>query len=129
MADLAGATLEAVDGDDGEHDTERGPDHQGAFGRRGQPGADRERGRQRQQVELVGADPNKLLELLFPLLLVIGAAVYAAWLLWRRPPGRGWALAPLVAVGVAYLLARADEFHLLPLSACLLYTSDAADEL
>ncbi len=67
----------------------------------------------------VGADPNKLLELLFPLLLVAGGAVYAAWLLWRRPPARGWALAPLVAVGVAYLLARADEFHLLPLSAAL----------
>ena len=30
-----------------------------------------------------------------------------------------WALAPLVAVGLAYLLARADEFHLLPLSAAL----------
>ena len=28
-------------------------------------------------------------------------------------------VAPLVAVGVAYLLARADEFHLLPLSAAL----------
>ena len=67
----------------------------------------------------VGADPNKLLELLFPVLLVAGAAVYAAWLLWRRPRAQGWAPAPLVAVGVAYLLARADEFHLLPLSAAL----------
>jgi hypothetical protein len=67
----------------------------------------------------VGADPNKLLELLFPLLLVLGAAAFAAWVLWRRPPVRAWALVPLVAVGVAYLLARADEFHLLPLSAAL----------
>jgi hypothetical protein len=70
-------------------------------------------------VPALEADPNKLLELLFPLLLVVGAAVYAGWLLWRRPPARGWALAPLVAVGVGYLLARADEFHLLPLSAAL----------
>jgi hypothetical protein len=67
----------------------------------------------------VGADANKLLERLFPLLLVLGAAGFAAWALWRRPPARGWALAPLVAVGVAYLLARSDEFHLLPLSAAL----------
>ena len=34
----------------------------------------------------VGADPNKLLELLFPLFLVLAAAVWAAWALWRRPP-------------------------------------------
>jgi hypothetical protein len=67
----------------------------------------------------VGLDPNKLLELLFPLLLVLGTAVYAAWVLWRRPPARGWAYVPLVAAGLAYLLARADEFHLLPLSAVL----------
>jgi hypothetical protein len=70
-------------------------------------------------VPALEADPNKLLELLFPLLLVVGAAVYAAWLLWRRPPARSWALVPLGAVGVAYLLARADEFHLLPLSAAV----------
>jgi len=68
----------------------------------------------------VGADPNKLLELLFPLLLVIGVALWAAWALWRRPrTTRAWALAPLLVVGVGYLLARADEFHLLPLSAAL----------
>jgi hypothetical protein len=67
----------------------------------------------------VGADPNKLLERLFPLLLVLTAAGGAAWAVWRRPPARAWALGPVVAVGVAYLLARADEFHLLPLSAAL----------
>jgi hypothetical protein len=68
----------------------------------------------------VGADPNKLLELLFPLLLVIGVAIWAAWALWRRPrTRRAWALAPLLVVGLGYLLARADEFHLLPLSAAL----------
>jgi hypothetical protein len=31
----------------------------------------------------------------------------------------GFALAPLIAVGVAYLLARTDEFHLVPLSVVL----------
>jgi hypothetical protein len=67
----------------------------------------------------VGADPNKLLELLFPLLLVIAAAVWAAWAAWRRPELKALALAPLIAVGLAYLLARADEFPLLPLSAAL----------
>jgi hypothetical protein len=67
----------------------------------------------------VGADPNKLLELLFPLLLVLAVAVWAGWAAWRRPALRGLALAPLVAVGLAYLLARADEAHLIPLSAAL----------
>lgn len=67
----------------------------------------------------VGADPNKLLELLFPLLLVIATVVWVAWAAWRRPAPGTLALAPLIGVGVAYLLARADEFHLLPLSAAL----------
>jgi hypothetical protein len=67
----------------------------------------------------VGADPNKLLEVLFPLLLVVAVAVWAAWAAWRRPAPRGLALAPLVAVGLAYLLARSDEAHLIPLSAAL----------
>jgi hypothetical protein len=67
----------------------------------------------------VGTDPNKLLELLFPLLLLIGTAAWAAWAAWRRPPLRALALAPLLAAGTAYLLARADEFHLIPLSVAL----------
>jgi hypothetical protein len=67
----------------------------------------------------VGPDPNKLLELLFPLLLVITTAVWAAWAAWRRPELRALALAPLMAAGLAYLLARADEFHVLPLCAAL----------
>ena len=45
-----------------------------------------------------------------------GSALWAAWALLRRD---GFALAPLVAVGLAYLLARTDEFHLVPLSVVL----------
>jgi hypothetical protein len=67
----------------------------------------------------VGADPNKLLELLFPLLLVLATLVWVAWAAWRRPAPSTLALAPLIGIGLAYLLARADEFHLLPLSAAL----------
>ena len=70
-------------------------------------------------VPAVPADPNKALELLFPLLLVIAVALWAAWAAWRRPDLRGLATAPLIAVGLPYLLARADEFHAIPLSAAL----------
>lgn len=61
----------------------------------------------------VGFDPNKLLEFWMPLILAIGCA---AWLAFGR---RRWALAPLALVGLGYLLARADEFHLVPLSVAL----------
>jgi hypothetical protein len=61
----------------------------------------------------VGLDPNKLLEFWMPLILVVGCA---AWLALGR---RRWALAPLALVGLGYLLARADEFHLVPLSVAL----------
>jgi hypothetical protein len=61
----------------------------------------------------VGLDPNKLLEFWMPLILVLGCA---AWLAVGR---RRWALAPLAFVGLGYLLARADEFHLVPLSVAL----------
>ena len=57
-------------------------------------------------------DPNKLLEFYAPLILVIGAAVAA----FVRPP---LALVPLGLAGVAYLLGRTDEFHLVPLAAVL----------
>jgi hypothetical protein len=63
-----------------------------------------------------GVDPNKLLELYLPAILVAGSALWAAWALARRD---GLALAALIAVGLAYLLARTDEFHLVPLSVVL----------
>jgi hypothetical protein len=63
-----------------------------------------------------GLDPNKLLEFYLPAILVAGSALWAAWALARR---QGAALAALVAVGLAYLLARTDEFHLVPLSVVL----------
>jgi hypothetical protein len=61
-------------------------------------------------------DPNKVLERLFPALLV---ALSAAWVAVAPVRRRGAELAPLVAVGLAYLLARADEFHLVPLAVAL----------
>ena len=67
----------------------------------------------------IGLDPNKLLELWFPLILVVGSVLWLGWALLRRPAAPGWAMAPLIAAGVAYLLARTDEFHLVPLSAAL----------
>jgi hypothetical protein len=63
-----------------------------------------------------GFDPNKLLEFYLPAILVAGSALWAGWALVRRD---GFALAPLIAVGVAYLLARTDAFHLVPLSVVL----------
>jgi hypothetical protein len=61
----------------------------------------------------VGLDPNKLLEFWMPLILVAGCA---AWVAFGRRVG---ALVPLAVVGLGYLLARADEFHLVPLSVAL----------
>jgi hypothetical protein len=61
-------------------------------------------------------DLNKVLERMFPAILVAGTALWAALVLPRR---RGGALVPLVLAGLAYLLARTDEFHLAPLAAVL----------
>ena len=62
-------------------------------------------------------DPNKILERDFPAILVLFTALWAGVSLPRRTTG--WALAPLLVVGLAYLLARTDEFHLVPLAAVL----------
>jgi hypothetical protein len=61
----------------------------------------------------VGLDPNKLLEFWMPLILLLGCV---AWLAIGR---RRWALAPLALVGLGYLLARTDLYHLVPLSVAL----------
>lgn len=61
-------------------------------------------------------DPNKVLERLFPAILVASTLLWAAAALPRR---RGGALLALIVVGLAYLLARTDEFHLVPLAAVL----------
>jgi hypothetical protein len=60
----------------------------------------------------VGLDPNKLLELWLPAILVIGCAL---WLVRRT----ALVLAPLLVVSLAYLLGRTDEFHLVPLAVVL----------
>ncbi len=66
-----------------------------------------------------GADPNKLLELWLPLILVLGAVLWAVHATLRRPPPRALALVPLALAGLAYLLGRTDEFHLVPLAVVL----------
>jgi hypothetical protein len=66
-----------------------------------------------------GFDPNKLLELYFPAILLAGLAAWALVAVRRRPPLHALAPLPLALVGVAYLLARTDEFHLIPLAAVL----------
>jgi hypothetical protein len=62
-------------------------------------------------------DPNKVLERLFPALLVAGVVVWAVLAARRRGHALAWV--PLVLVGLGYLLARPDEFHLVPLGAFL----------
>jgi hypothetical protein len=68
-------------------------------------------------------DPNKVLERTFPALLVVFSVLWAATVL---PRGRGGALVGLMLVGLAYLLARTDEFHLVPLAAVLAIALAAA---
>ena len=67
----------------------------------------------------VGLDPNKLLELWLPLILLAGAGAWLVHALARRPPPAALALVPLAVAGVAYLLGRTDEFHLVPLAVAL----------
>jgi hypothetical protein len=69
------------------------------------------------------SDPNKVLEHLFPAILVASTLLWAAAALPRR---RGGALLALVIVGLGYLLARTDEFHLVPLAAVLAIALAAA---
>lgn len=68
--------------------------------------------------------PTKLLEFYFPLILLVAAAVCAEALTLASREERSadrttLSLVPLALVGVAYLIGRPDEFHLVPLSAVL----------
>ncbi len=80
--------------------------------------------------------PTQLLHFYFPLILLASAGLWVLATLAGAGRGRGaadgtgrgrgvlvagdtLALVPLAIVGVGYLLGRADEFHLLPLSAVL----------
>ena len=85
--------------------------------------------------------PSKLIEFYMPLILVLSCVVWAVALGVRalaaarsraalrggigtsprpaQPGARSLELAPLAAVGLAYLLGRTDDFHLIPLSVAL----------
>jgi hypothetical protein len=63
-----------------------------------------------------GFEPNKLLAFYMPYVLMGGLALWAAFALARRLPLGAWTVLPLALAGLAYLLARADEFHLVPLA-------------
>jgi hypothetical protein len=64
-------------------------------------------------------EPNKLLAFYLPYVLMAGLAIWLALAIATRAPLRLWAPLPLALAGLAYLLARADEFHLVPLAAVL----------
>ena len=66
-----------------------------------------------------GFEPNKLLAFYMPYVLIGGLALWLVAALSERLPRRAWAVLPLALAGLAYLLARADEFHLVPLAVVL----------
>jgi hypothetical protein len=66
-----------------------------------------------------GFEPNKILAFYLPYVLMGGLALWLAVAVATRAPLRLWAAFPLALAGLAYLLARADEFHLVPLAAVL----------
>jgi hypothetical protein len=66
-----------------------------------------------------GFEPNKVLAFYLPYVLMAGLALWLAVAVATRAPVRLWAAFPLALAGLAYLLARADEFHLVPLAAVL----------
>lgn len=66
-----------------------------------------------------GFEPNKILQHYYSYVLLVGTALWLVVAIRDRPPLRLWAPFPLALAGVAYLLARADEFHLVPLAAAL----------
>jgi hypothetical protein len=66
-----------------------------------------------------GFDLNKVFEFYFPYVLLAGGALWLVSLAARRASLRHWAPVPLALGGLLYLLARPDEFHLIPLAAVL----------
>ena len=66
-----------------------------------------------------GFEPNKILAFYMPYVLMGGLALWLALAAATRAPLRLWAPFPLALAGLGYLLARADEFHLVPLAAVL----------
>ena len=65
------------------------------------------------------ADPAELLRFYLPLILLAGLAIWVLAALVRRPAREGIALVPLALAGLAYLLARTDPLHLVPLAVTL----------
>ena len=77
-----------------------------------------------QRLPLPGAydgafEPNKILSFYLPYVLMGGLALWLVIAAATRAPARLWAAFPLALAGLGYLLARADEFHLVPLAAVL----------
>jgi hypothetical protein len=66
-----------------------------------------------------GFEPNKILAFYMPYVLMGSLALWLVAAVARRAPLRIWALLPLALAGLLYLLARADEFHFVPLAAVL----------
>ena len=64
-------------------------------------------------------EPNKILAFYLPYVLMGGLALWLAVAVATRAPARLWAAFPLAVAGLAYLLARVDEFHLVPLAVVL----------
>ena len=77
-----------------------------------------------------GFEPNRLLQYFFPYVLLGGTALWLVVAIRQRVPRHLWAPFPLALAGVAYLLARPDVFHLIPLAAVLpiLLVTAAAEE-
>jgi hypothetical protein len=66
-----------------------------------------------------GFEQDNVLQRYFAYVLLGGMLLWLVVAVRGRAEPRRWAVLPLAAAGVAYLLARADEFHLVPLAAVL----------
>ena len=66
-----------------------------------------------------GFDPGRILDFYVPYVLFAGVLLWVVEAARRRPSPTELAALPLVVAGVLYLLARADEFHRIPLAAVL----------